>query len=225
MKEENNIIETSADGSGNAAGPSEDKALPENSGAPEESRENAGQEGGEEEPKPDIYAQLFDFFEMLTVALTIVILMFSFVGRHSPVNGTSMYPTLDEHDLMIVTSYGYTPKQGDIVVFQNPGLYERPFIKRVIAVEGQTIDFDFDTWSVYVDGVKIDEPYINYEMGKAMESSDFTFPLTLGKGYCWCMGDNRNNSTDSRVLGPIDNRFILGQAIFRLWPFDRAGKM
>lgn len=224
MEEKYAINETGTDklesaaGKDSAAGADEDTAKD-----PEAAEKSENEE--EEEPKPDIFAQLFDFFEMLTVALTIVILMFSFVGRHSPVNGTSMYPTLDEHDLMIVTSFDYTPKQGDIVVFQNPGLYERPFIKRVIAVEGQTIDFDFDTWSVYVDGVKLDEPYVNYEMGKAMEDSDWTFPMTLGKGYCWCMGDNRNHSTDSRVIGPIDNRFILGQAVFRLWPLDKAGMM
>ena len=181
--------------------------------------------GGEKDQKGDIFSQLFDFFEMLAVALTIVIVMFSFIGRHSPVNGTSMYPTLDEKDLMILSSW-YTPKQGDIVVFQNPGLYERPFIKRVIAVEGQTIDIDFENWAVYVDGVKLDEPYVNFESGRPMESgANFTFPLTLEKGYCWCMGDNRNHSTDSRVIGPIDYRFILGRAVCRVWPLNKAGIM
>lgn len=183
---------------------------------------SAGDDPETKKPKPDIFAQLFDFFDMLCVALTIVILMFSFIGRHSPVNGTSMYPTLDEGDLMIVTSLPYTPKRGDIVVFQNPGLYERPFIKRVIAVEGDTLDIDFDTWSVYVNGEKLDESYINYEAGTTMRGKGgFEFPMTLPEGYCWCMGDNRNNSTDSRVIGPIDNRFILGQAVCRIWPLGK----
>ncbi len=183
---------------------------------------SAGDDPEAKKPKPDIFAQLFDFFDMLCVALTIVILMFSFIGRHSPVNGTSMYPTLDEGDLMIVTSLPYTPKRGDIVVFQNPGLYERPFIKRVIAVEGDTLDIDFDTWSVYVNGEKLDESYINYEAGTTMRGKGgFEFPMTLPEGYCWCMGDNRNNSTDSRVIGPIDNRFILGQAVCRIWPLGK----
>ena len=195
----------------------------ENSEGPEEPEEP---EDAAKKPKSDIYSQLFDFFEMLCVALTIVILCFSFIGRHSPVNGESMEPTLDNGDLMIVTSLPYTPKRGDIVVFQNPGLYERPFIKRVIAVEGDTIDIDFATWSVYVNGEKIDEPYINYQAGTVMKGiGNFDFPMTLEKGYCWCMGDNRNNSTDSRIIGPIDYRFILGRAVFRVFPINKAGKM
>ena len=209
------------------AGTEQDKPAGGQPAADERPAADEGPDGGaKKQPKQDIWSQLFDFFEMLCVALTIVIVCFSFIGRHSPVNGTSMVPTLQERDLMIVTSLPYTPKRGDIVVFQNPGLYERPFIKRVIAVEGDTLDIDFENWAVYVNGEKLDEPYINYEAGTIMRGfGNFDFPMTLPEGYCWCMGDNRNNSTDSRMIGPIDNRFILGRAVFRIWPLDKIGAM
>jgi signal peptidase I len=178
-----------------------------------------------EEKPQDIYEALFDWAEMFVTAITLVVLVMTFLFRHSPVVGSSMYPTLHERDLLIVSNLPYEPKQGGIVVFQNAGLYEEPFVKRVIAVSGQTVDIDFDKWQVYVDGKPLDEDYVNYDEMSAMRGSVFSFPLTLEEGYIWCMGDNRNNSTDSRDgrVGPVDKRFILGHCIWRIFPFDRFG--
>ncbi len=193
-----------------------------------ETKDPESEDKPKKEEKPqDIFAALFDWAEMFVTAITLVVLAMTFLFRHSPVVGNSMYPTLHNRDLLIVSNLPYEPKQGDIVVFQNAGLYEEPFVKRVIAVSGQTVDIDFDKWQVYVDGKPLKEDYVNYDELTAMRGSVFRFPLKLEEGYIWCMGDNRNNSTDSRDgrVGPVDTRFILGHCIWRIFPFDRFGSL
>lgn len=177
----------------------------------------------EKSGKSDIYSAIFDWVEMFVAAFTVVILLITFVGRYSPVIGSSMYPTLHENDILIMSKLGYTPKQGDIVVFQIPDFYEEPFVKRVIATGGQTIDIDFETWTVTVDGVALEEDYVNREELKSMNGSSFEFPLTVPEGEIFVMGDNRNHSTDSRDyrVGTVDVRCLTGHVLLRIFPFDR----
>lgn len=136
--------------------------------------------------------------------------------------GSSMVDTLHEGDRIIISNLFYTPKQGDIVVLRKETLRDDAIVKRVIAVAGQTVDIDFEKGIVYVDGVAIDEPYI-YEPTFACE--DFDGEVTVPDGCVFCMGDNRNGSTDSRDsrVGMIDTREILGRAILRVYPLNVFG--
>lgn len=170
-----------------------------------------------EEFKQDLYFWL----QALVMALVVLILLFTFVGRIITVDGDSMLPTLHDRDVMLLRSIGYTPEQGDIVVLTKDFLHyeDQPIVKRVIAVGGQTVRIDYSESKVYVDGVALDEPYINEAIMYKL-SSDSIDELTVPEGSVFVLGDNRNNSSDSRVagLGAIDNRYILGEMITVLIP-------
>ena len=139
------------------------------------------------------------------------------------VDGPSMRETLQDGDclLMVRTPLCGAPEAGDIVVVRKDGYKADPIIKRVVAVEGQTVDIDFAAGAVYVDGAALDEPYIR-ERTHLEEGLDF--PVTVPAGCVFVLGDNRNNSTDSRDprLGPIDTRYLLGCAVFLLLPGETA---
>jgi len=177
--------------------------------------------------KKSNFAQtLFEYAEIFAISLILVILTITFVVRHSPVVGSSMYPTLEQNDILLISNIGYTPKQGDIIVCQAPKLgYDEPIVKRVIATEGQEINIDFSTWTVVVDGKKLDEDYINYIEGKQMLNpyNGMSYPVTVPEGCIFVMGDNRNGSKDSRdlVIGFVDERHVIGRVICRIFPFDK----
>ena len=159
-----------------------------------------------------------------------MIILFTFVFRIVGVEGVSMQPTLDGGDnggmgdRVILTHMFYTPQPGDIVVVTKPGtnVENVPIIKRVIATEGQTVDIDFDSGAVTVDGKVLDEPYINEP---TYTKGNVTFPVKVKEGCVFVLGDNRNHSLDSRFeqVGMVDNRYILGKAIFRILPINRMG--
>lgn len=165
---------------------------------------------------------LFFWLQALVMALAVLILLFTFVGRIITVDGDSMLPTLHNKDVLLLRSIGYTPKQGDIVVLTKDFSHyeDQPIVKRVIAVGGQTIQIDYDADKVYVDGVALDEPYIleadMYSRGGSQAITEMTVP----EGSVFVMGDNRNDSSDSRhvELGAIDNRYILGKMVTILIP-------
>ena len=175
-------------------------------------------------PKKGAVVELFEWIEMLAVALVIVVLVFSFVCRVVSINGPSMTPTLLTGDRVIVTSFLYTPEAGDVIVVAVPGQSE-PYIKRIIALEGQTVDFDLEKRQLIVDGEYIDEPYINEQMQDFYWYSSTRFPCTVPEGHVFFMGDNRNHSVDSRFeqIGTVDVHHIIGQAVFRLYPFRSIG--
>ena len=130
-----------------------------------------------------------------------------------------MESTLFENDWLITMEqdeYVY----GDIVVITEPNYFNEPLIKRVIATAGQIVDIDYSSSTVYVDGVALEEPYIN-ESFILQNNDDITFPYTVPEGHLFCMGDNRNHSTDSRstLIGAVDERYILGRAMLRILPF------
>ncbi|MCD7844475.1 MAG: signal peptidase I [Oscillospiraceae bacterium] len=168
------------------------------------------------------YKETYEWIRCLVLALIVCVLLFVFVARVIDVVGYSMVPTLDDGDKIIITRLAGDYEQGDIVVLRKETLREEPIVKRVIAVEGQTVDIDFTLGIVYVDGVALDEPYVN-ELTYTQE--DFEGPITVPEGCVFVMGDNRNNSTDSRDarVGCVDTRYIMGKVVFRIMPLSKMG--
>ncbi len=167
---------------------------------------------------------LFFWLQALVMALVVLILAFTLVGRIIGVDGTSMVPTLHHGDMLILQSIGYEPKQGDVVVLTKPfRSITGPIVKRVIATGGQTVEIDYNAGTVTVDGQVLDEPYINEVMN--WPSFDSLTSVTVPEGSIFVMGDNRNASSDSRdpELGTVDERYVLGRALFVLFPFRDFG--
>lgn len=169
--------------------------------------------------KTKFQLNVYDFVSIIMTAFIIIAIVFVFAFRLVGVKGESMESTLHGNDWLITmqkSEYVY----GDIVVTTKYNYFNEPLIKRVIATGGQTVDIDFSTSTVYVDGKALDEPYINESF--MVEKIDFMqFPYTVPEGYLFCMGDNRNYSTDSRstLIGVIDEKHIMGKAVVRLLPF------
>ena len=154
-----------------------------------------------------------------------IVLVFTFLGRITRVVGHSMDDTLADGELLAVWSLGYEPEQGDIVVLNKTTadfLEGEAIVKRVIALEGQTVDIDYDAGTVAVDGQVLDEPYILEEMlwpsSSHMQETHFEVP----EDSIFVMGDNRNDSKDSRYWTNtfVTKDEILGKAIFRYWPIS-----
>ena len=162
---------------------------------------------------------LYEWVQALLQAVLLVILIFTFAARLIGVEGTSMVPTLQNGDRLLVTSsLLYNDyKYGDIVILRKQTFDLKPIVKRVIATEGQTVDIDFTAGEVRVDGVLLDEPYIN---DLTHEDEGVEFPLTVPEGCIFVMGDNRNGSTDSRDtrLGTVDTRYVIGRAVLLVFP-------
>lgn len=166
--------------------------------------------------------ELFDWAQNIAVILSVVVLVFTFIVRVIGVDGQSMEPTLHDRDWMLISNLFYEPDYGDIVVLTKQQFMDKPIVKRVIATEGQTIDIDFASGRVSVDGRVLDEPYIN---DLTTRQFDMQFPQTVPKGCVFVMGDNRNHSSDSRVgsLGMVDKRYIIGRLVFRILPINKFG--
>ena len=163
--------------------------------------------------------ELYEWAQTLVCSVLSVVLVFTFVIRLIGVDGHSMLPTLQHGDrLMVLNSMfcgGYQP--GDIVILRKNSFMPEPIVKRVIATEGQLVDIDFNTGSVFVDGERLNELYIN-EPTYTNEGTGF--PLRVPEGSLFGMGDNRNASNDSRDsrLGTVDTRYVIGRAVFLIFP-------
>ncbi len=159
---------------------------------------------------------------LIVLAVTWVII--TFVGQRTQVNGSSMEPTLSDHDNLIVDKISYrfkSPERFDIIVF--PFQYEEDvyYIKRIIGMPGETVYIDRDG-TIYIDGEVLEESYgreVILSPGRAGE------PITLGEDEYFVLGDNRNNSSDSRdpSVGNIHRDRIVGKAWVRIWPFHKFG--
>ena len=125
-----------------------------------------------------------------------------------------MEPTLLDRNWVAVTTLGFYAQRGDIVVISQPNALNEPLIKRIIAVAGDTVEIDPQAHTVAVNGENLDEPYISEPVEKA---GDLTYPVQVPEGYVFVMGDNRNDSLDSRssTIGFIDTRYLSGKAVFR----------
>lgn len=188
------------------------------------SAENQEPETPDEE-KGSFKMDLYFWMQALAVALVFLVLTFTFVGRVIRVVGSSMVPTLHQGDLMLLQSVGYEPQQGDVVVLRKSAFLPQPVVKRVIATAGQHVVVSYADQCVYVDGEKLDEPYINEVMRDPLSSELTVLDVVVPEGSIYVMGDNRNHSSDSRSenLGTVDTRYVLGRAICVLLPFSDFG--
>lgn len=179
----------------------------------------------EELEKREILARrdAYDWLQCLTSALIVCVLLFVFLFRVIDVKGTSMVPTLQNQDKMLVSGLFYKPKAGDIVVFKKDE-YDpnKALVKRIIAVGGDSINMDFDNGIVYVNDVPLEEDYIN---ALTTTKLDFIGPQKVPEGCVFVMGDNRNMSTDSRKneIGMVDSRLIIGRVYCVLFPLGSFG--
>ena len=182
----------------------------------------------EEKEKRTAAQEAYEWLQIFVVAIIAIVLVFTFVGRITPVVGDSMYPTLHWGDVMLVRDLGYTdPQPGDIVVLTKAfDAADGPIVKRVVAVGGQRVEIDYSTATVYVDGVALDEPYINQEEIMMEPHYEDISSITVPEGSIFVMGDNRNHSNDSRdvTLGTVDERYLLGKVEFVCFPFQDFGR-
>ena len=162
----------------------------------------------------------------LLSVLIVTYLIITFVGQRTEVNGSSMESTLQNGDNLIVDKISYRfsdPKRFDIVVF--PFQYEEDtyYIKRIIGLPGEIVQIDTDG-VIYINGEVLHESYgleVIKDPGRAIE------PITLGEDEYFVMGDNRNNSTDSRteLVGNVKRSKLIGKAWVRIYPFSKFGKL
>ena len=196
----------------------------------------------EEEKEVDPLKDTYEWIHCIIVAVIVCVLVFVLVARVIDVRGSSMIPTLEDGDKIIITRLAGGYNNGDIVVLQKDSFRAEPIVKRVIGTAGQTVKIDFTEGMVSVDGKRLDEPY-TFE--KTYDSYHIMDPLyydiygidpkddvgedwvrvTVPDGCIFVMGDNRNNSSDSRVstIAFVDTRDVMGKAVFRLYPLYKLG--
>lgn len=170
---------------------------------------------------------VMEWVETIVMAVVLVAVAFTFVARVITVDGVSMEPTYYNGDRVLVTKLAGQARQGDVVIVV--GALEEPIIKRVVATEGQTVDFDPELGEVTVDGQPLPGSVFGIEDGITfvpdLPGMVMEFPQTVPEGCVFVLGDNRDNSTDSRfvTIGMVDQRNILGKVVFSLYPFSKIG--
>lgn len=176
--------------------------------------------------KPRIIDNIYDFLELFVITLVSVMILTTFVFRHSVVDGNSMQKTLSGGDSLIISDLFYTPERGDIVVLEDysvsDGSLKKPLVKRIVGLPGETVEVKLNDkiYEVYINGELLTEEYAYND--KTNESLP-TGIWELGDDEIFVMGDNRHHSRDSREIGPIKTDCILGKVVLRFYPFDKFG--
>ena len=183
-------------------------------------QEEAVEQKPDENTKRTPAKTIVEFVSIIATSIVAIMVIFTFAFRIVGVSGPSMMNTLTNGDWLIVSAFITEPERGDIVIITQPNAYNEPIVKRVIAVGGDTIDIDFDTATVSINGKEINEPYLGSPTTD--DEGAWQYPLTLKEGQVFVMGDNRQHSSDSRSpdIGLIDENYILGQVLFRFSPIS-----
>lgn len=220
-----------------------------------ETAENTVTAKKEEKKKNSVGKEIFEWIYTIVIAIAIAFVIKAFLFDVVRVDGSSMFPTLENNDRLIVTKLGYEPKQGDIIILDSTyknrneyfdtaaqregkeelsafekfkasrsmpaSLKKRYYVKRIIALPGQTVDLI--DGKVYVDGEQLDEPYYS-GITQSIDAS-VEYPVTVGDDMVFVMGDNRMHSKDSRSseLGQVPYDAILGKSQLRIWPLTDVG--
>ena len=222
----------------------DEEAEPENEEAEEEqipTEDNPAKKETKETERVRKIDTVFDFIELFIFTLVAVLILTSFFFRHSIVEGESMTNTLMDKETLIITNFLYTPEQNDIIVFEDYGTgLRKPLVKRVIATEGQTVRVTRN--GIMVDGVLLDEDEYVFTDGVDYKYSTTpaansklkmldTFTYRPGEYYefvvpeneLFVLGDHRNESTDSRLLGTVSEDSVLGRVVLRILPLSKFG--
>jgi len=153
-------------------------------------------------------------FSCMVHALIISLLIINFIGRVSVVQGSSMTPSLESRDRILVNLMAYRfhkPARGEVIVFQCPASPEKAYIKRIIGLPGESVEIR--KGRVFIDGRQLREPYL-----RNIQAQENMNKIKIPAHHVYVMGDNRANSEDSRCWGPLDCRLIKGKAQFVFWP-------
>jgi signal peptidase I len=162
---------------------------------------------------------LGEVFESLVIAIILALIIRLFIFQFFVIPSGSMEPTLLVNDRIVVAKFSYyfsEPQRGDIIVFKYPRDPKRAFVKRLIALEGETVALQDST--LYINGEPVPEPYLP----EGLEFADFG-PVQVPEGHLLMLGDNRNNSDDSRVWGFLQDDLLIGKLVAIYWPIDRIG--
>jgi len=191
----------------------------ENNEILQENIENSEQENeNKEKPKKSLEHTVVELVSIISSSIVAIMVIFTFMFRIVGVSGPSMEETLQDGDWLIVSAFINEPERGDIVIITQPNAFNEPIVKRVIAIEGDTIDIDFENATVKINGKIINEPYLGSPT--SIDEGAWQYPITLKEGQVFVMGDNRMHSSDSRSpdIGLIEEHYILGQVLMRFSP-------
>ena len=191
--------------------------------AEKDEKHQAPEEDEEEETNP--VKEILLFLRDLAICMAIVYAAVEFLIRPIQVEGSSMYPTLHENDLGVSNLLGYRMNSIDrfdiAIIYLESG--DKYLVKRVIGLPGETVSY-LDG-QLYVDGVPVDEPFLENEYAEAFEGRfmEDVAPVTLAEDEYYCLGDNRPRSSDSRFYGPFKKDMIISKGAFILWPLSDFG--
>lgn len=176
----------------------------------------------------NLFGVFWDFIEAIVFALAVFVVVYLFLFQPNQVKGSSMYPTFKDGQFIFTDKVSYRfgkPARGDVVVFRSPKNQDVDFIKRIIALPGETVKLSGG--KVYVNGEMLDED-------KYLSSDVFTGPeayladnqeIIVPDGMYFVLGDNRSHSSDSRDFGPVKPNEFVGKVFFRYWPVTELGKI